>query len=302
MNTLRFAELPDRSVLHLRGQNIGEFLQGQLTCDLRVLTATRCVAGAMCSVKGRVLADLWVVEEEKDHCLLLLQRSLAIDFAEHLRRYAQFSRISVEPDPRAVATHGLWGEERVLDAVFSGPEGSCIRMRTGPLLRTSRTTALAIVTSASQDSVDASSLSDPGVALQPGNADEWRAAQLRDGHYAIEAADQERFTPQALNFDLTGRVAFDKGCYTGQEVVARLHYKGESKKRLGVFACTGAAPLPLGSQLEDARGEKVGELLRWIEAPEGRAVTAVMAPAETRGEARQIDDGRVLEPIVQASS
>ena len=72
--------------------------------------------------------------------------------------------------------------------------------------------------------------------LDGADVDEWQAENLRAGIATIAAPQSEKFTPHMLNLDLLGAVSFDKGCYTGQEVVARTHYKGATRRRLMKFS------------------------------------------------------------------
>ena len=86
----------------------------------------------------------------------------------------------------------------------------------------------------------------------------WQAKNLRDGVAMIGATQTEKFTPHMLNLDLLGAVSFDKGCYTGQEVVARTHYKGATRRRLLKFSITGDAAPGDKVQLD---GRDVGEVV-----------------------------------------
>jgi len=290
------AALPDEAVLHLRGRNIPEFLQGQLTCDLRRLTDQRAVRGALCSVKGRVISDLWVVPVDGEHLLLRLRRSLAAEFAGHLERYARFSRISVKADEGLPSTLGLFGPGT--SALCGEAPGACRQHGARVLLRSGRQQWQLIA-------ADDAPLSDGDLhhwcgeaALAPAeaaSAEGWYAEELAGGHYAIEAADRERYTPQALNYDELGLVAFDKGCYTGQEVVARLHYKGRSKHRLQIYRAAGDADIDIGEDLR-REGAAIGEVLRRARCTDGSLRLAAMVAADARGAGAETARGVALTP------
>ena len=134
---------------------------------------------------------------------------------------------------------------------------------------------------------------------EPGEETHWAAETLSGGHYALELEDSERFTPQALNYDRTGRVAFDKGCYTGQEVVARLHYRGQSKRRLRLYEATGPAP-DRGTELFDDAGREVGECLRSEIDRKGRTLLAAMVKADLDSGTLRCADGTTVTPIPAA--
>jgi folate-binding protein YgfZ len=94
-----------------------------------------------------------------------------------------------------------------------------------------------------------------------GTRDEWRVLDIADGIPQVYAATSEEFVAQMLNLDVLGAIAFDKGCYTGQEVIARAHYRGRVKRRLQRFMSREAAHLTIGAtgQLADGRAFKVVE-------------------------------------------
>lgn len=286
--------LTGEAVVHLHGNDIGRFLQGQLTCDLRKLAADRAVAGAMCTVQGRVISDVWVVQVDESHCLLRLRRSLATHFAENLERYARFSRIVVAVDPRRDPIVGACGDLSSGDPALPGDIGACSAAGSIICLRTGLRTAEWISTDADGPGPTAPA------GCAPGAGSEWEAEQLLAGHYALEEGDSGMFTPQALNYDVTGRVAFDKGCYTGQEVVARLHYKGQSKRRLrtGVISGNGG-PAP-GDRLLDAAGDDVGDVLRAVMDSRGRVVIAGMVRASHGDAPLLLADGRSVAPPNEA--
>ena len=111
----------------------------------------------------------------------------------------------------------------------------------------------------------------------PGDADLWRRLAIAAGEPEVYASTSGEFVAQMLNLDLLGAIAFDKGCYTGQEVIARAHYRGRVKRRLQRFGS--AAPLPLApgsaGTLADGRTVQVVEVAR---TPEGGCEFLAVAP------------------------
>jgi folate-binding protein YgfZ len=135
-------------------------------------------------------------------------------------------------------------------------------------------------------------------ALPRGTPLEWQRLSIADGEPQVFAATSEEFVAQMLNLDALGAVSFDKGCYTGQEVIARAHYRGRVKRRLQRFASLAPLPAP-GSSLElaDGRSAKVvatsgavsgeGEFLAVTTLP-GQASESVAPGASTPVGARQL--------------
>ncbi|WP_439107808.1 CAF17-like 4Fe-4S cluster assembly/insertion protein YgfZ [Congregibacter sp.] len=286
--------LPDEAMIHLRGNSVPEFLQGQLTCDTRKLSDTQALMGAYCNVKGRVLSDLTVVKVSDSHVILRLRRSLAKSIAGILQRYAQFSRISVDLDDSKASIVGVYEMEGIPSTEAIAPGSLVMNLNEGvmTLRRSSRHGELLSIDP--EHPVELSSK----VNSRPEAAARWAMETLRTGHYALEQEDFEAFTPQALGYDLTGLVAFDKGCYTGQEIVARLHYKGRSKKRLLVFE----APLGVGAVARDAPllsrdGTAVGRCLR-SESSEGTAtLIAGEVQADSLNDTLFLNEGQALQTL-----
>ncbi|WOJ96116.1 folate-binding protein [Congregibacter brevis] len=287
--------LPDEALLHLRGEKVPEFLQGQLTCDTRKLSNSQALMGALCNVKGRVLTDLTVVQLSDTHVVLRLRRSLALSIAETIQRYAQFSRISVEVDPSETAIVGVLDPDNATNAapiqdglvpVSQSDEGLYLQRGAvyGERIFLGGSTSASLV-------------SQRDAAVDEGPA-RWSQAMLRSGHYAVDLDDVESFTPQTLNYDLTGLVAFDKGCYTGQEIVARLHYKGRSKKRLQIYETdNGADELSRDASLHNAEGDVVGRCLRKASADGYPTLVAGEVQSELLNEQLYLKSGEQLRSL-----
>jgi folate-binding protein YgfZ len=242
-----FSALNDEALLQVTGPDAATFLQGQTTCDLREVDAHRARPGAYCNPQGRVLADFLLAHTAPECYLLRLHASLAATTAERLARYVVFSKAEV-----SLASHwrvfACWGETvaAALLAITGDLPGECYACVTGEdfcLLQVdddSRQFELYLDGDRRADLEQALSGS-----LTRGDQSVWRALQIDRGIARVESATVETFLPQALNYDRVGFVSFNKGCYTGQEVVARLHYRGQSKRRLyPASAPAGSSPVP----------------------------------------------------------
>ncbi|MEL7045781.1 MAG: folate-binding protein [Pseudomonadota bacterium] len=296
-NHLFVTGLAREAMIYLDGRKIEDFLQGQLTCDLRQLRPETAVHGALCSVKGRVISDLWVLKLSDERCMLRLRRSLAQSFAEHLARFAQFSRIKVTLDAQDEAVVGVYSEDP--ERLPLEAPGACRASDGALLLRSGEAQAQVILSSAGSGASDP--ITEVLAAINctadaEGTEEAWRAEGLRWGHYALEAGDSERFTPQALNYDERGLVSFQKGCYTGQEVVARLHYKGKSKQRLQVFETPAGGEAETGSSLF-LDEINVGTVLRRETALSGQSIVAAMVAAQHRDTVLTAEQGERLIPV-----
>lgn len=279
--------LDSEALIHLHGANATEFLQGQLTCDLRRLTPTHSLPGALCNPQGRVISDLRIIALDPAHLVLRLRASLCQPCVETLQRYAQFSRVEVSPDSREGAILGIYGDAPIAELPA---EPNAIDRR-DDLLVLGRDGGIGevIALSGAEESLRAFA-----ETLPAGEENQWQARVLAGGHYPLDAEDSGQFTPQTLNFDERDLVAFDKGCYTGQEVVARLHYKGRAKRRLRIYRAPEVVEAK--ERLSDAGGSAVGKVLRCVPGGDGYIVAAEVSADSPAGPLLS-PDGVQLTPV-----
>jgi folate-binding protein YgfZ len=277
-----FIGLDSEGVIALGGTGIAQFLQGQLTCDTRDLDPGQALRGAQCNPKGRVLAEFLIALPDAERCLLCLRRELVLEVAQSLDLYARFSRISCAPASDQWRLFGVSGEAAAAALVALGcelPEGRLA----------SSDTPLGLCTNLGEQRwqllvpIEESGTVREQLAehLPEGEEGWWRAEELATGLYRLEPVDRGEYTPQALNYDHLGLVSFSKGCYTGQEVVARLHYRGQAKRRLAVLTASDAAlELSPGAPVLDSEGSTVGELMRVTRARSGVPLLAAQLKRE----------------------
>ncbi len=271
-----FMTLDAFGFLELEGARSVEFLQGQLTCDLRQASGTHAIAGAWCTPKGRVICSLVAWPRRTDSVLLRLQADLLHSTAEQLARYAALSRVHITP--AAVSCIGLLGtiNAHLQHLGLTGPlaAGDAQSIEGGALLR--RDAAGERHELWVEQEAMAEWLGRLRAILPEGNANDWRLALVRAEDAEVEAATRQLFLPQMLGYDRDERVSFRKGCYTGQEIVARTHYKGGVKRHLHRLIGIGDPPPP-GSALEHA-GQSAGTVVGSACSGEGRCeVLAVLS-------------------------
>jgi len=228
-----------RAVLHVRGDDAIDFLHGQLSSDVRALAPGEGQYWTYNSPKGRVLANgvLWRAPPGHAAGLTLL---LAEDLAEAIRRrLAMFvlrAKVTIEDATASSAVIGLAGDGAVeaAHAAFgvTAQPARAVPIRDGAVAFMLPDRRLVIVAP------------DPaGPVLQAALArhasqasdDEWRWYGIVAGVPLIRAATTDRFVAQTVNLDLLGAISFRKGCYPGQEIIARMQYLGRLKERLFAF-------------------------------------------------------------------
>lgn len=206
--------LPHLALIELSGKDTETFLQGQCTQDIKQVGSEQPMPGVFCTPKGRVVANVWLQRKAEDahHFALVCERSVAPSLAQHLKKYAPFFRgmtLSFEPD--------AWQAEGCFDATTADKTAVWAMPWADNRLILWHTEA-ALSTDSEQ-------------------VQRWQAADIRSGRLWVSGEQSGEWIPQNLSLDSLDAVSFKKGCYTGQEVVARLHFKGQSKKRL--FALQG---------------------------------------------------------------
>ena len=230
----QFARLNSEALLHISGPDTLTFLQGQSSCDTRELNPEHALPGIYCTPKGRVVCDFLLCELGEDHFALRLRREIRPTSAAAFGKYIIFSKATLEDNRDDWAVIGIWGEDA--RTVLSNLLGAAPEQR----YRTIGGEGFLLVQVDDEgtsyecylrDDRAASITSELRNEAQESDEGDWQCAQIPHGVVRITEALIEEFVPQTLNYDLTGHISFKKGCYTGQEVVARLHYRGTPKRR-----------------------------------------------------------------------
>ena len=261
-DTAFFCALTHEGVLAVRGPDASKFLQGQLTCNLNYLDARHSSLGARCTPKGRMQSSFRIVAQGDDY-LLAMARELVEPQRADLARFAVFSKSKLHDESADWARFGLRGGDGALvslgidlpqtpDAVATGHNLIAIRLPDG------RAELWA-------PAADAQTIGQRLAAQLPeASLDHWQLAQIRAGIGQVFGATRELFIPQMINLQALGGVSFKKGCYTGQEIVARMQYLGKLKRRLHRLAVDSAElPVPgVGMELfSPVHGSSVGEVV-----------------------------------------
>lgn len=251
----RCVDLNHLTSMRLVGPDASTFLQGYLTCDLTTLDPRRALLGAYCNIKGRVVADATVLLTQ-DHPTLVMHASLRDSVTSSLRKYLAFSRSKFAPAESAPILLGIVNPQD--SALPSAPltvspfRGGCAVALPGDakrvllLLPPDAATSTWLEYEARSETTDA--------AL-------WDLLDVRAGIAHVCAPTSETFLPQMLDYDQLGAVSFTKGCYLGQEIVARTQHLGRPKRHLHKLTWRGSPMPAIGDALNDAAGSRVGTLV-----------------------------------------
>lgn len=244
MDNTAFTLIPltDLAVISLTGPDATSFLHSQLTQDITALDADRAALAGYCTARGRLLATMIVVRqgpEQDDGWLLMTKADCALAFAQRLRMFVLRAKVDVtiqENTPIGVRT--LPDAAPNDGATALTPDGAPLVLpeNAAPYALTRQAGLIWINTPGPAQARQARwwLLNLPGTDIFATDADlqAWQADDIAAGLPWVQAATQEMFIPQTLNMDLINGVSFTKGCYPGQEVVARSHYRGTIKRRM----------------------------------------------------------------------
>ena len=227
-------ELTDNEFVTVTGSDALTFLQGQVTCDVKKLQKNKALAGAICSLKGRVIADFLLVLDGED-CVLRTQRGMAEIIKIALSKYAIFSKVELSTETRFSKVLGaMTGEDdKFLARIIGKPPKNSLDCHVDA--------AGIIVNLPSNDRrceiwiSDEERFRDWTVNQNANMLEDWNRKNILQGLIHINPELSEEYTPQVLNYDLSGIIDFSKGCYTGQEIIARMHYRSNAKKRLSLL-------------------------------------------------------------------
>jgi tRNA-modifying protein YgfZ len=289
---LQTVELNDLGAVRVAGADASRFLQGQLSNDLGRVSAERSALAGLHNPQGRAIALLRIVQLAADDWLALLPRELAPSVAARLSKYVLRAKVKVTDDSQGWRITGLvaCGLGRSGPAFAEAPLAGYPAV-TGEQRRLGKRTVicvgeqpvrwLLIAPIADALASGASAPRDDDLPHSvPARREVWRQLDIISGLPQVYAATSEEFVAQMLNLDLLGAIAFDKGCYTGQEVIARAHYRGRVKRRLQRFRSHGPLDLKPGDsgQLADGRAFTVVEAIR---LGDGRCEFLAVAPLAT---------------------
>ncbi|HZF28218.1 MAG TPA: folate-binding protein [Gammaproteobacteria bacterium] len=268
--------LPERACIEVRGADAASFLHGQLSRTVDTLAREHAPLAAWLDARGRVRALFRVVRLD-DRFLLLTERDAAATIVPKLRMFVLRAAVAIEPNDdwrlaALVDASGAAGTAPPVDTPRDTlvPRGGLRWVRVGPRLWHVLGTRAAI-----EDF-------EPSIARAP--APVAALAELELGIPAIGAAVADRYVPQMLNLDRLDALSFDKGCYPGQEVVARVQHLGSVKRRMRRYACDPATPPAPGAEVATAAGEPAGEIVRAAPAGGGFEALAVVDDAAAGGE------------------
>jgi tRNA-modifying protein YgfZ len=214
------------ATLVVSGPDAKAFLQGQLSFDMDRLTAERVELACCSSAQGRVQAITWLVQRS-DEIVMLLPTSMVEATLARLRKYVLRAKVKIE---RGDAHHRVFA----VSGTALGADRTHVEQDERSFIQwpgiEPRVLAIAPAASDTPTTFDCST--------------RWRGADIAAGLPQVYRQTHEAFVAQMLNLDLLEGVSFEKGCYTGQEIIARMHFRGTVKRRMFRFRAASVPPEP----------------------------------------------------------
>jgi len=291
--------LTDMGAIHAAGPDAISFVHGQITNDVASLDDVHGIVAAYCNAQGRMLA-LFRVLRSDDGLLLLTRRELIPGLIKRLGLFVLRAKVTLMDassrfvaigltGPRAADTLAPWGLTPALE-----PDGA-IHRQGSHIVRLSGTTPRYLLWT------EIDRAQETWRALQahakPVGLDAWRLLDIRTGTPSVYPQTREAWVPQMVNLQLLNGISFSKGCYPGQEIIARLHYRGQLKRRMSRITLQGGGIPSPGDEIRTLDGAEAGQIVDAVAGPEGGAEALAVLRIEC--EAKHLTVGKSRARVVE---
>ena len=261
-------DLSHLGLLEISGADAVTFLQGQVTNDVKLLAGSDIKSNAhytaYCNQKGRMLA-LFLAFAHYDHLHLQFNRELLEPIMKRLKMYVMRSKVEIKDVSDSIIKFGLNGPQAssMLALIFStvpNQDYELVTLDNGAILKLPNVNddgRFEVFTDASNAPLVWDALKNKCKIVEKPY---WDWLEIQAGIPEVSLATQEQFVPQMLNLDILNGINFKKGCYTGQEIVARTHYLGTVKRR--TYMAEIAVEVEPGNKVADMTQNEVGQIVR----------------------------------------
>ena len=287
--------LTDFGLIHVSGKNSAQFLQGQLTCDVTEVNEKQSRLGAHCDAKGRIQATFRLFLYQ-DSYYFLLPHSMRLHLIQCLQKYAVFSAVNLVDVTQNWEIIGLVGPAHTQ----LRNKHTLLPEQDNGVASSATTICLAVPGSRFillTPTKEPTTLFDRSFNELPLN--DWYLLDIMAGIATIYPQTTAQFTPHQLNYPAIGGVSFSKGCYIGQEIIARTHYLGKSKTRLYRVAFKAKNNFPPGSAIQNAENVRQGSLIMSAYEKEGSYQALACLQSQAISHTIHLEDpqGPALQPL-----
>ncbi|MFJ5161320.1 tRNA-modifying protein YgfZ [Pantoea sp. NPDC088449] len=270
---LTLMSLDEWALVKVQGKDSTSYLQGQLTLDVAAMDATQHRPAAHCDAKGKMWSNIRLFHRGEGYAYTV-RRNLREQQLTELKKYAVFAKVTLVADDEAVllGVAGFQARAALANLFSTLPDAET------PVVQQDESTLLwfaqpaerfLLVTTPEQAQVLKEKLA--GEA-QFNDSLQWLALDIEAGIPVIESATSAQLIPQATNLQVLDAISFKKGCYTGQEMVARAKFRGANKRALYWLAGSASKVPDVGGSLELQMGDKwrrTGTVLTGVQLDDG---------------------------------
>ena len=282
MSSSTSTRLAATGIVYLEGADAAGFLRNQLTNDVRRLGPDRHFLAAWCDAKGRTQMVARVVATS-DGWYLLMPREILPAAVKRLTMYVLRDDVRIHDVSDTTELVGHIDHAEAPDVGVTVATDERLHIGLESTIDGCRRSLSILLNREADDAT-------------PSDEALWRLSGIDAGVPDIGLATQGEFVPQMLNLHWLMAIDFDKGCYPGQEVVARLHYRGRLTRRIFRLQADGAPPMP-GTLVTDADNNKVGMVIEAEAADETTTRLLAVVAVDRISEAIQLADARRLAPL-----
>ncbi len=215
---MKFIPLIDWDIIRVEGPDTKGFLENLLTSSVSSLDSGSGQLSGFCSPKGRLMASFWITEQSQNAVLIWISKDLAPEFARKLQMYRLRSKVEIHYEPNFYSVYGVLSSSKEQAEINSE---AFLFLKLPEVLHESHQIARTVV-----------AFQQPPLSIDNELTEQWNLLEVLSGIPRLTSATKDLFVPQMINFESLGGVDFKKGCYPGQEVVARSQYRGTIKRRL----------------------------------------------------------------------
>ncbi|NKF49303.1 tRNA-modifying protein YgfZ [Shewanella sp. WXL01] len=294
---LVLSHLSHLGLVEISGEQGRSFIHGQVTTDITSLEANQWRWGAHCDPKGKMLAAFRTFAIGDNLMMLMPKDTLAVDLPQ-LQKYAVFSKAELVDVSDSLALIGVSGANAAsfITEQFGAPEHELNQFDDATVIKDGERF---IVVIASEKVAELQAKA--GVALTDNS--HFKALEIKAGYPNIGAEHANQYVPQMCNLQAINGISFNKGCYMGQETVARMKYRGGNKRALYILKGTASAELSAETQVEIADEDgfrRGGNIIEFVQQDEQVLLTAVLANDTPDTAKLRIKDDAVSELSIVA--
>jgi folate-binding protein YgfZ len=283
--------LPSYHGIHVSGPDTTTYLQGQLTADIEQLSSQQALRTCLCDAKGKTI-HIGLLSSWQSGVLLMGHLDSSHQALSSLRKFGVFAKADITDTQDSLSFFAGQGQQliKIIEQIFAGTPNNTFEQI--------ETTLGGVIKLEGQDRFlfwlqkdDVSKTLDYSGQLSDESI--WQASEIYHGIPELREATHSQFVPQMMNLQVLNAISFTKGCYLGQETVARTKYLGRNKRALYILSTPNNVQIDIGASLKfktDDYWKKAGNVLRWVSAKNQTLIVAILPSTFQPGSHLYVDD------------